>query len=57
MYSSKEKASMCMAVMQEQQNSVKQLVIHSVLSCTVTVDAGGGACWLSHAHQTLLCGF
>lgn len=35
-----------MAIMQEQQNSVKQLVIHIVLCRTITEDAGGGDCSL-----------
>lgn len=35
-YSTKEQASTYMTIMQEQQNSVKQLVTHVALSCTIT---------------------
>lgn len=46
-----------MTVMQEQQNSVKQLVIHIDFICRMTMHTDDGACSLSDAHLQLLCGF
>lgn len=43
MYSTKEKASMYMTIMQEQQNSVKQLVINILLN--VPMIENGCWCW------------
>lgn len=52
MYSTKEKASTYMSIMQEQQNSVKQLVIHNILfyHSQMKMDVGDGLCSLSGCH-------
>lgn len=42
MCSTKEEASTYMSIMQEQQNSVKQLVIQIILVSTVKMVAAGG---------------
>ncbi len=46
-----------MTVMQEQQNSVKQLVIHINFICRITMLTDDGVSSLSDAHLQLLCGF
>lgn len=50
MYSTKEKASTYVTIMQEQQNSVKQLVIHIILPSTMKMDAGSGDHTFSDCH-------